>query len=63
MKKLSGGYWRWSAPHQWKHNRGGWLSIINRDENGYTLTMSVSVKSILDAQRITDIVIDATEDM
>ena len=61
MKKLSGGYWCWSAPHQWNHNQSGWLSVINRDERGYTLTMSISVTSIRDAQRITDQVIEATE--
>ena len=60
MKKLNGGYWRWAAPHEWHHNQCGWLSVINRDERGYTLTMSIEVKSIRDAQRITDQVIEAT---
>ena len=61
MKKLSGGYWCWAAPHQWNHTEIGWLSVITRDERGYTLTMSRTVTSIRDAQRITHKVIAATE--
>ena len=60
MKKLTGGYWCWAAPHQWHHNQSGWLSVISRDERGYHLSMTIDVESILDAQRITDQVIEAT---
>ena len=61
MKNLNGGYWRWAAPHQWHHNQSGWLSVISRDARGYHLAMHIDVKSIRDAQRITDKVIAATE--